>query len=71
MGVGVGYREELKLCTSASPKDGAGVADDRANLDCIVFTFPYMATSSKPVVGDSFLIFFVIVFHLCLIIRPD
>ena len=48
-------REELKLCTSASAseKDGAGVADDFANLDCMGFTAHYTATSSKPVVGDS------------------
>ena len=41
-------REEIKLCTSASKNDGAGVADDRANLDCMGFTALYTATSSKP-----------------------
>ena len=41
----VGTREELKLCTSASEKDGAEVADDdRANLDCTEFTALDMAT---------------------------
>ena len=50
-------REELKLCTSASEKDGAEVADDdRANLDCIGFTALCTVSLSKLVIGDSSLL---------------
>ena len=46
--------DTLFLCTSARSKEGAGVANDRANLDCIAFTALYMATFSKPDVGNVY-----------------
>ena len=46
--------DTLFLCTSARSKEGAGVANDRANLDCIGFTALYMATFSKLDVADVY-----------------
>ena len=50
---GITASAALFLCTSACSNEGAGVADDGANLDCMRFSALYTGRPQKPVVGNS------------------